>query len=42
MISITWTTNSIPFENVEIGSLCHIMSLSKVHLKLENNTSKMG
>jgi hypothetical protein len=34
--------DSIPFENLKTGSLQSIILLSKVHLKPENHTLKMG
>jgi hypothetical protein len=42
IISRTCTKDSIPFENFIISSLQAIISLSKVCLKPENHTSKMG
>jgi hypothetical protein len=42
MKSKTWTKNYIPFENFKIGLLQAVISISKVCLKPENHTSKMG
>jgi hypothetical protein len=40
--SRTWTKDNIPFENLKIGSLQAVISISKVRLKPENLTSKTG
>jgi hypothetical protein len=42
MISRTWTEDSIPIENLEIGSLQAVISLSNIHLKPENHSSETG